>query len=67
MKMKPAEIMRSKEKLFKELDINNKKYSDEELIDLMIKHPDLVQRPVIEMGEKAILARPPERIKELFM
>jgi arsenate reductase len=66
MKMKPAEVMRSKEKIYKELDIKNKNYSDEELIDLMIKYPDLVQRPIIEMGDKVILARPPERIKELF-
>ncbi|OGU77144.1 MAG: arsenate reductase [Ignavibacteria bacterium RBG_16_34_14] len=66
MKMKPAEVMRTKEKIYRDLDIKNKNYSDEELIDLMVKHPDLVQRPIIEMGDKAILARPPEKIKELF-
>jgi len=66
MKMKPSEVMRSKEKIYRELNIKNKNYSDEELIDLMIKHPDLVQRPIIEKGERAILARPVERIKELF-
>jgi arsenate reductase len=32
----------------------------------MIKHPDLVQRPIVEKGEKAILARPPEKVRELF-
>jgi arsenate reductase len=32
----------------------------------MIKHPDLVQRPIVEKGGKAILARPPEKILELF-
>jgi len=66
MKLKPAEVIRSKEKVYKELDVKHKNYSDEELIDLMIKYPDLIQRPIIEMGDKAILARPPERIKELF-
>jgi len=66
MKMKPVEVIRTKEKIYKELDIKNKNYSDEELVDLMVKHPDLVQRPIIEMGDKAILARPPERIRELF-
>ncbi len=66
MKLKPAEVIRSKEKVYKELDIRNKNYSDEELIDLMVKYPDLVQRPIIEMGDKAILARPPEKTKELF-
>jgi arsenate reductase len=66
MWMKPAEVIRKKEKVYKDLDIKNKDYSDEELVDLMVKYPDLVQRPIIEMGNKAILARPPERIMELF-
>src|SRR3990172_8254992 len=66
MKMKPAEVMRTKEKIYKDLDIKNKNYSDEEIVDLMVKYPDLVQRPIIEMGDKAILARPSEKIKELF-
>ena len=66
MKMKPVEIMRTKEKIYKDLGIKNKNYSDEEIVDLMVKYPDLVQRPIIEMREKAILARPPEKIKELF-
>ena len=67
MKIKPVELIRTKESIYKELDIKNKNYSDEELIDLMVKYPDLVQRPIIEMGRKAILARPPEKIKELFI
>ena len=66
MKIKPVELIRTKEQIYKDLDIKNKNYSDEELIDLMVKYPDLVQRPIIEIGDKAILARPAERIKELF-
>lgn len=66
MKIKASEVIRTKEKVYKDLDIKNKNYSEGELIDLMIKYPDLVQRPIIEMGDKAILARPPEKIKELF-
>jgi arsenate reductase len=66
MKARPADIMRSKEKIYKEMDIKNKNYSVEELIDLMVINPDLVQRPIVEMGDRVILARPPERIKDLF-
>jgi arsenate reductase len=40
--------------------------SDDELIDLMVKHPDLIQRPIVEKGTKAILARPAERIREIL-
>ncbi|MEK6569733.1 MAG: hypothetical protein AABZ61_00065 [Bacteroidota bacterium] len=32
----------------------------------MVKHPDLIQRPIIEKAERAILARPPERLKEIL-
>jgi arsenate reductase len=66
MKMKPAEILRTKEKIYKQLDLKNKIYSDEDLIDLMIKYPDLVQRPIVETGERAVLARPPEKVKVLI-
>ena len=66
MNMKPAEAMRTNEKMFKDLNIRNKSYSHEELVDLMVKYPDHMQRPIIEMGDKVILARPPEKIKELF-
>ena len=66
MNLKPVEVMRTKEKIYKDLGIKNKNYSDEEIVDLMVKYPDLVQRPIIEMGDKAILARPSEKIKEFF-
>ena len=66
MKMKPSELLRKNEKAYKELDIKNKNYTEEQILKLMIKNPDLVQRPIVEKGSKAILARPPERINELF-
>jgi arsenate reductase len=66
MKMKPSEILRKKEKIYKELKFAEKNYTEEQILDLMIKYPDLVQRPIVEKGTKAILARPPEKIFELF-
>jgi len=66
MKMKPSELLRKNEKVFKDLKIIEKNYSENQILDLMIKYPDLVQRPIVEKGEKAILARPPEKILELF-
>ena len=50
----------------KELDFKNKSYTEAEVLELMIKNPDLVQRPIIEIGDKAVLARPAEKIDELF-
>ncbi len=66
MGMKPSELLRKNEKAYKELDIKNKNYKEEEILDLMIKNPDLVQRPIVQKGDKVILARPPETINELF-
>ena len=66
MGMKPSELLRKNEKAYKELNIKSKSYSEDQILDLMIKNPDLVQRPIVEKGNKVILARPPERIRELF-
>ena len=66
MKMKPSELLRKKEKVYKDLKIKEKNYTEKQILDLMVKYPDLVQRPIVEKGAKAILARPPERIKELY-
>jgi len=38
----------------------------DEIVDLMVKHPDLIQRPIVEKGARAILARPAERLKEIL-
>jgi arsenate reductase len=56
MKMKPSELLRKNEKTYKDLKIKEKNYSEEQILDLMIKYPDLVQRPIMEKREKAILA-----------
>jgi len=66
MKMKPSEVLRKNEKVYKDLKFKEKNYTENQILNLMIKHPDLVQRPIIEKGNKAILARPPERIKEII-
>jgi arsenate reductase len=66
MGMKPSEMLRKNEKAYKELNIKSKSYSEDQILKLMIKNPDLVQRPIVEKGNKVILARPPERIRELF-
>jgi len=66
MKLSAREILRTKEPIYKELKLVRRELPDDALIDLMVKHPDLIQRPIIEKGSKAILARPAERIKEIL-
>lgn len=64
--MKPSELMRKKDKIYKELDIKNNNYTEAQLLNLMLKYPDLIERPIVRKGAKVILARPPERINELI-
>jgi arsenate reductase len=66
MKLSARDILRTKEPIYKELSLAEWKLTDDELIDLMVKHPDLIQRPIVEKGAKAILARPAERIREIL-
>ena len=66
MGIKAEELLRRKEPIYKELKIGEKKLSEEEIIDLMVKHPDLIQRPIVEKGARAILARPAEKLKEIL-
>jgi arsenate reductase len=66
MKMKPSELLRKNDESYKELKTKIEKISEEEILNLMIENPDLVQRPIVEKGDKAILARPPERINEIL-
>src|SRR5689334_15930852 len=64
--MKPRELLRTKEPIYKSLRLADRDLSDAEIVDLMIEHPDLIQRPIVEAGPRAILARPAERIKEIL-
>lgn len=66
MGVKASELFRSKEEIYKKLKLGEKEVPDAEAIELMVKHPDLMQRPIVEKGNRAILARPAERLKEIL-
>jgi arsenate reductase len=64
--LSPKDVLRTKEDIYKELGLAKKSLSEDELLDLMVKHPDLIQRPIVEKGEQAMLARPAESIEKLL-
>lgn len=64
--MTPRELLRKKASQYKELGLDESDHSDTELIELMAEEPDLIQRPIAEKGNRAVLGRPPERILELL-
>ena len=64
--LSPKDILRTKEDIYRELGLAKKTLSDDELIELMVQHPDLIQRPIVEKGDQALLARPAESIEKLL-
>jgi len=66
MNLKPRDLLRKSEPVYKELGLSEDRFSDKELIGLMIEHPDLLQRPIVERGDRAVLGRPTENVKELL-
>lgn len=58
----PRELLRKEDPIFPTLKIKLERLDDAEIISLMIEHPDLMQRPILERGEDAIVGRPSERI-----
>jgi arsenate reductase (glutaredoxin) len=61
--MTPRELLRTSEPTYQTLGIAERDLTDVELVDLMVANPDLIQRPIVEIGNRAILARPADRIK----
>jgi arsenate reductase len=66
LKLKPRELLRKSEPIYKELGLAEDKFSDSELIALLVEHPDLLQRPIVERGDRAVLGRPTENVKRLL-
>lgn len=62
----PRMLLRKDEPIARTLGLANKDLSDDELIKLMVENPDLIQRPIVVSGDKAVLCRPPENIEQLL-
>jgi arsenate reductase len=66
MKIAPRDLLRKSEPIYRELGLGQGEFTDDEIISLMVKHPDLIQRPIVERGKRAVLGRPTENVKELL-
>jgi arsenate reductase (glutaredoxin) len=60
----PREMMRTGEPVYKELDLAAA--DADALLDAMVAHPILIERPIVISGDRAVIGRPPERVKELL-
>ena len=63
---RPRALLRTKEAAYRALGLADANLSDDVLLDAMVKHPELVQRPIVERGARAVLARPVARVRVLL-
>ena len=64
--LKLLDIIRRSEDDFNELGLDDETLSEEIILDLLQKHPQLLQRPIVVKGDNAIIARPPEDVLTLI-
>jgi len=64
--LSPRELLRKGELEYKDNNLRNIEHSDQDIINLMIKFPKLIERPIVVKGNRAVIGRPPERVKELL-
>jgi len=62
--LKPQDALRKNEPAYPQ-HVANRNLSDHELLRVMAEHPELIQRPIVARGSKAVLARPAENLAEL--
>ena len=63
--IKPIELIRQKESIWIQ-NYKGKDLTDGKVIDSMVENPSLIERPIVVNGDKAVIARPAERIKEIL-
>ena len=66
LRVTPAEMIRSKEPIHDELKLGEPGKSREDILRAVSEHPVLLQRPIVVRDNRAVIARPPEKVEELF-
>ncbi|HQG39223.1 MAG TPA: ArsC/Spx/MgsR family protein, partial [Chitinophagales bacterium] len=65
LKLKPHDIIRTNESVYVD-NYKGKTFTDEEWIQILHEHPILIERPIVVNGNKAVVARPPEKVQEIL-
>jgi arsenate reductase len=64
--LKPRELMRRGEAEYQQAGLDNPELSDEQLIQAMLDHPRLIERPIVVKDGKVVIGRPPERVLDIL-
>lgn len=62
----PRELMRKGEEVYQQLNLDNPQLSEEQLIDALVQHPRLIERPILADDSRAVIGRPTEKLLELL-
>lgn len=62
----PRELMRTTEQVYKDAELDDDSISDEEIIEALCEYPDLMQRPIVISGNKAVIGRPPLKVLDII-
>jgi arsenate reductase len=66
LELTARDLLRQKEEAFRALGLDNPALSEDDLVTAIVDHPRLLERPIVSHGQRAVIARPPERIQELL-
>jgi arsenate reductase len=66
LKMEPRELMRKGEPDYKQAGLDNPALTRDQLIEAMVQHPVLIERPIVVSNGKAVIGRPPDRIVDIL-
>ncbi len=64
--LEPRDLMRKNESEYRENNLDDQLLDRDTLIDAMLAHPKLIERPIVMAGGKAALGRPPEQVLEIL-
>jgi len=67
LNLRPKDFIRKNDKLFKESDFTSLLEDDNKIFNLIVENPKILERPIVVDENKAIIARPPERLLDNFL
>lgn len=64
--LEPRQLMRNKEAEYKENNLDDENLTRDQLLQAMVDHPKLIERPIVIRGKRAVIGRPPEKVLEIL-